>query len=327
MNKSQSAFTLVELLMVIAIIAMISALAIQKLSGIQSKSADKLNRANVVRIGSALETYVIANGREASFDRLDALVLDGTGSGTGGGTDSLSSTDGLMAYATASNIGLSSNLTAGISMPYMSFPAILGVYHLSEGDARALREDLGMSYVMRAADAGKDYHRLSGADGVWAGQVDITDPNTCSSIAHAVTNGMAVAAVNPGSVLPSGDSIAPAGAAIYKAVGQDVQYRGDARIQVDGTAYADGKAAFAALQGAGGSGILLAFGLGDNAALIGKNVGGFDSAPISPIAERNEYGRYLVLVRLRRTGSGGIKAEYAGVMDPHGRTAAMLPQR
>ena len=327
MNKSQSAFTLVELLMVIAIIAMISALAIQKLSGIQSKSAEKLNRANVVRIGSALETYVIANGRDATFDRLDALVLDGKSSGTGGSADAIGSTDGLLSYASASNIGLSSNLTAGVSMPYMSFPAILGIYYLSEGDARALREDLGMSYVLRAADPGKDYHRLSGADGVWAGQVDITDPNSCSTIAHSVTNGMAVAAVNPGSVLPSGDSIVPAGAAVYKAVGQDVQYRGDARIQVDGTPYADGKAAFEALNQAGAGGILVAFGLGDRAALIGKNVGGFDSAPVSPIAEKNEYGHYLILVRLRRTGSGTVKAEYAGVIDPHGRAAAMLPQR
>ena len=328
MNNTRSGFTLVELLMVVAIIAMISVLAVQRLSGLRDSSSERLNRANVVRIGSALETYAAANGRNASFDRLDALVLDGTADAgdDAGSTDDIGSAEGLLSYANAANLGLSSNVVASYSSGGYSarFPPLLGVYHLSAADARALHDDLGITYLMRAAAPDKNYHFASGADGAWAGQVDLSDPNGCSTIACAVSNGLAVAAVNPGSVMPWGDTIAPFGAAVYKAVGQDVQYRLDTQIQVDGVPFRTGKDAFDALRAPGAGGILVAFGLGDSAALVGKNVGGLDSAPVSPVVAKNEYGRYLVLVRLRRTATGAVKAEFAGVADPYGRTAAML---
>lgn len=323
MHNTRSAFTLVELLIVIAILALISALAIQKLGGIKESSKEKVNFSNVVRIGAALETYAAANGNAASFDRLDALVLDGTASGTGGDTSAIGSSAGLLSYDSATNIGLSSNLTAGVSMPYMSFPALLGVYYPSEADVRALRDDLGLSTVMRGADPGKDYHRLSGADGSWAGQVDLNNPNACSTVAHTITNGIALAAINPAAVRPWTDTIEPFGAAIYKAMGEDILYGGDASLRIDGNAYRTAKDAVDALLAPGGQGILLAFGLGDSASLLGKTTGGLDSAPVSPSVNRNEYGRYLVLVRLRRT-SQGSKAEFAGVLDPRGNTATML---
>ncbi len=323
MHSARSAFTLVELLIVIAILALISTLAIQKLGGIQESSKEKVNHSNVVRIGAALETYAAANGNAASFDRLDALVLDGTASGTGGDTSAIGSPAGLLSYDSATNIGLSSNLTAGVSMPYMSFPALLGVYYPSEADVRALRDDLGLATVMRGADPDKDYHRLAGSDGSWAGQVDRNNPNACSTVAHSLSNGVALAAVNPAAVRPWADTIEPFGAAIYKAMGEDVLYGADASLRIGGTAYRTARDAADALLATGGQGLLLAFGLGDSAFLLGKTTGGLDSAPLSPTVNANEYGRYLVLVRLRRTAQGS-KAEFAGVLDPYGRTASML---
>ena len=336
MNKSRSAFTLVELLMVIAIIAMISALAIQKLGGIQSKSAETLNRANLVRISSALESHVALNAGKVKFDKLDALTLYGAADGTAGSSASLSSTAPLLVYAgIEGNRGLAPELTGSGQNTYATTSAgILGTYYLTESDVRALERDLGIRYVMRGypATLSKPAYQFYGDDNTYvSGSTNSAD--TCSSVATSNHVGMAVAVVNPGATLDR----SPVGPDIYKACGMNVAYSGKTyKVMVNGGDCASNEDAFNRLRAAGeDGGIVLAFGLGEHCALVGSSQAGLDTAPISPIMDRDEYRRYIVLVRMvydNAQGQGGTiytakRAEFAGVMDPRGRTASMLPQR
>ncbi len=323
----KAGFTLIELLMVIAIIAIITMLAIQKLGGLKEDSKEKINIANVVRISNALETHVAAGTGKLSFDKLDGLTMYDAATGTAGGTSDLAKTDALMVYTNQiGNTGLSSDIAdPAKSNGYAGSSAgVLGTYYLQDSEVKVLEDDLGLKYVMRGTDGAMN---RQGDDGAWA-QGDISDPNACASVATLLTNGIAVAVVNPGAT--AGRS--PVGPSIYKACGSDVAYSYQGKVLVNGVACDDNEAAFNALRA--GDGILLAFGLGDNCALVGNNLSGLASAPVSPIADEDEYGRYIVLVRISYTAAAGRngttytakRAEFAGILDPRGRTESMLRQ-
>lgn len=321
----KSGFTLIELLMVIAIIAIITMLAIQKLSGLKEDSKEKINLANVVRVSNALETHIAADTGKMSFDKLDGLTMYNAAKGTAGSTADLAKTDALMIYTNqVGNTGLSADIAdPSKSNGYAGSSAgILGTYYLQDSEVKALSEDLGLKFVMRGTDGAMN---RQGDDGAWA-QGDISNPNACASVATLLTNGVAVAIVNPGAT--AGRS--PVGPSIYKACGSDVAYSYQGKVLVNGVACANNEEAFNALRA--GDGILLAFGIGDNCALVGNNLSGLATAPISPIADDEEYGRYIVLIRMTYTAANGRNgmtytakhAEFAGVLDPKGRTDSML---
>ena len=321
-QTSKSGFTLVELLMVIAIIGIISMLAIQKLSGLQSDAKEKMNLANLERISNGLETYIAANADkdQLNIDRLDSLTLwNNHAAGSAGDTSQLTSKDQLLFYTNqAGNVGLSTALF-GNSNPYASSSAtLLGQYSLSASDVTVLARDLGIRYLYEGTDG---VMNRVGDDGAWA-QGDISNPDKCSSVAVSNYVGRIVAVVNPGGT--SGRS--PVGPAVYKSVGENVTYGYDGKIRVNDEIQADNEAAFKTLMT--GDGILMAFGLGDNCVLIGNNKAGFDSAPVSPVMRKDEYRRYIILVRVKyaagRSSYTALKAEYAGVMDPQGNVISML---
>ncbi|MBO7721032.1 MAG: type II secretion system protein [Kiritimatiellae bacterium] len=319
---SKSGFTLVELLMVIAIIGIISMLAIQKLSGLQSDAKEKMNLANLERVSNGLETYIAANADKdrVNLDKLDSLTLwNNHAAGSPGDTSQLASKDQLLFYTNqAGNVGLSTELF-GNSNPYASSSAtLLGQYFLSASDVSVLEHDLGIHYLYEGTDG--TMNRV-GDDGAWA-QGEIGDPDKCSSVAVSNYPGRVVAVVNPGGT--AGRS--PVGPDVYKSVGENVTYGYDGKIRVNEEIMADNKAAFEKLMT--GDGILMAFGLGDNCVLIGSNKAGFDSAPVSPAMRSDEYRRYMILVRVKYTQRGSSftaqKAEYAGVMDPRGKVISTL---
>ena len=329
-------FTLVELLMVIAILAIISTLAIQKLGGLKEGAREEVNRANVIRVANALETHAAANVGKMKFDKLDALVMYGASAGTAGSTAKLSSTADLMVYTgIEANRGLAPELVGASQNGYAATSAgILGTYYLQESEIRALDRDLGLRYVMRGypATLSVPYYQFYGDDGTYvSGGTNSAD--TCSAVATSNKVGMAVAVVNPGATLNN----APVGPSIYKSCGMNVAYSGKTyKVMVNGADCDSNEKAFDALRAAGeDGGILMAFGLGENCALIGSSMGGLDSAPVSPVMDRSEYRRYIVLVRMvyetqaGRTGTTytAKRAEFAGVMDPRGRTAAMLGKK
>ncbi len=323
-RKISTGFTLIELLIVVSVIAIIAMLAIQKLSGIQTSAKEKINLANLTRVSNGIETYVAANPDKIDFNRLDALVMYGAANGTANSTASLGSVEPLMIYTNQpGNVGLSSAKLLGTSNPYAGSTAkVLGTYYLSEAEANLLEKDLGIKYVMRGTDG---VMSRAGDDGAWA-QGEIGNPDKCASVATALADGVAVAVVNPGATRGR----TPVGPDIYKAFGANVAYTYTGKILVGDVEQADNESAFKALYAS--DGILLAFGLGDSCSLSGSNLGGFDSAPISPVMDKDEYRRYIVLIRLKGTVAtrGGntsftpTRAEFAGVIDPAGNTIGML---
>ena len=67
----KKAFTLIELLMVIAIIAIISTLAVSKAGGVRERAALQLSIANQKAIERAVGAYLVGGGM---LNRLDSLV-------------------------------------------------------------------------------------------------------------------------------------------------------------------------------------------------------------------------------------------------------------
>ena len=305
-------FTLIELVMVIALLAMIATLAISRLSGVKADSAAKLNLSNLSRIGNIFDTYAAVN--ENAINRLDNLFAYGTPDGTGGSFADAARTDNMLGWVCDDNQGLDPALTNVVSSFGATFSPILGTYHLSAADVEAFRA-IGLTYVMRATDGNRF---RTGDDHAWAPDDSTNDADRVSCVATTVTNGLAVALVNPCAVSAA---IQPVGAWIYQSCGQDVVFSTDMRVYVDGNPAANNAAALDALRN--GSGVLLAFGLGQYASLVGDNRSGFADAPVCPVVDKTRYRRYLVLFRLAGS-TANPRVEFAGVMDPQGNVAPQL---
>ncbi len=320
-QRLRQGFTLIELVLVVAILVVISALAIPKLAGYKLDAAKKMNVSNLSRVGHYLETFLAANDNEG-LNRLDSLFFVNDFLPV-----STNDLDGdfprLLATADSTNgVVLHSVLCSSTPVYGTTAPALLGTYALSEADAKALN-DIGLKYVMCGTDGGR---YTTGDDSVWA-QGSALDPLEASCVAKFLTNGCPVACINPGAVSGADATIAPIGALVYESCGEDVHFWFSGRSWgplVGETKCTSGEEAFNLLNEPGADGILLAFGIGQFASCIGNNKAGFDSAPVCPLVNSKdpsnpEYSRYIALVRLRRTAFG-VTAEYAGVMDPTGQT-------
>lgn len=331
-TSRRSGFTLIELILVVAIIGVVSALAIQKLSGLKEDSEKKVNAGNVKRIDAAVQAYYLANTMENNrtstiFNRLDSLTVWDAPNGTPGSTEHLGDIEGsLLVYTNqTSNLGLSGSIASkAASNQYSQGGAVgvLGVYYLSAADAAALT-DFGLKYVLRgypenSAAPGGQYASY-GEDDVYAAVTSAENPDTCSSLAATNYAGMAVAVVNPAATVDR----SPVGPDIYRSCGEDVSYSGRTfQVMVGAKAMQDNQAAFDALLA--GEGVLLAFGIGEKCALVGNDKAGLDAAPVCPLMKKDEYRRYIVLLRLKHSSAGAATVEYAGVMDPRGKTFSML---
>lgn len=301
----KAGFTLYELLMVVTILAILSTLAFSKYGLVQKASAQKISLSNQLLISKAVETYLGLNGEEG-LNKLDALIDYGTASGSEGTFDyTLNGPDasggiyrGPKPYD-AANATVNNGIDSGLAN-------VLCVYHLTFADAGALKQ-LGLNTVMRSVTAapsdGNGYGTAE--DGRLVLVENAADPETAACFATAVTNGLACAAIDPRF---------QAGALIYQACGQDL------KITRSGQNVADAEVE-ETLRSVGGR--LLAFGLGNNASLIGKSNGGLETVPYSDVLRKTYYRQYILLIRLVTSGSGSTvtaKAEFAGVLDPQGNT-------
>lgn len=312
MKQNNKGFTLVELVMVIAILALIATLAISRLSGVKVDSEKKLNVANLTRIGTGLDTFMAANNDE--LNRLDSLLSVAEVAGTAGAFDVTTFPAVLGADTNGVElVTLNDALVVGTTA-YGGFPGLLARYYLTDSDVQALNR-IGLKYVMTATDGGRF---SAGDDGAWP-QGSINDRDTIFCLAKSLTNGFPLAVINPAGVIGAGQNIKPIGARVYESCGQEVFFTTTAQLLIGETqvAPADGLTTLATNDG---QGILLAFGVGQFASIIGNNRAGLDNAPVCPIvSDSTEYRRYIMLIRLRHT-SAGSEAEYAGIIDPTGQT-------
>ena len=323
-------FTLIELLMVVALIAIVSTLAVSKLGGVRETAARKVSLANQKAVERAVGAYLANGGR---LNRLDSLVYAGDGGrplagsnegeidfsnasakANGQGTDA-SDVDWLYmgpkeddadgAYRDSFNAGLAPELRK-----------LLCKFTLDKAQADALNVRLGLRYVMSAtawADAAETafpsqhYNRdRAYGDGTVPNASDGLDPNDSFCVATILTNGMVVAAVNPMTDL---------GRTVYQACGQELL-----NTKNWGESYTEGEVR-AELAANGGP--LLAFGLGDGASIVGKADAGLESVPSATFAQKRYYSRYVLLFRLKTIDSGSVSQtlpEFAGVIDCEGNT-------
>ena len=315
----KKAFTLIELLMVIALIAIVSTLAVSKLGGVREVSARKVSLANQKAVERAVEAYLVNGGR---LNRLDSLLYAGDGGAplTGGTEGDFDFT----AISTAESrnglyLGPSDDESARIEQNSGITPdlqKILCLYTLNRAQAEALNTRLGLRHVMAAtayADAAQtafpslhyDKDRAYG-DGTVPNASDGLDPNASFCVATLVTNSMRFVAINPMTDL---------GRTVYQACGQELM-----NATGWGETYTESEVrAEVAAKG----GPLLAFGLGDAASIIGKSDAGLEDAPYATFVQKRYYSRYILLFRLKTIGSGSVSQvipEFAGVIDCEGNT-------
>ena len=315
----KKAFTLIELLMVIALIAIVSTLAVSKLGGVREVAARKVSLANQKAVERAVEAYLVNGGR---LNRLDSLLYAGDGGAplTGGTEGDFDFT----AVSTAESrnglyLGPSDDESARIEQNSGITPdlqKILCLYTLNRAQAEALNTRLGLRHVMAAtayADAAQtafpslhyDKDRAYG-DGTVPNASDGLDPNASFCVATLVTNSMRFVAINPMTDL---------GRTVYQACGQELM-----NTKSWGETYTESEVrAEVAAKG----GPLLAFGLGDAASIIGKSDAGLEDAPYATFVQKRYYSRYILLFRLKTIGAGSVSQvipEFAGVIDCEGNT-------
>jgi len=322
----KKAFTLIELLMVVAIIGIISTLAVNKVGGVREASARKVSLANQIAVERAIESYLADNGR---LNRLDSLVYTQGDTVTPWDQKGSEGQYGFNWTETNYTATVKSGLYLGPTEPTASAdafrdecnagvtPGLRGVlcpYSLTPQQRYALSDRLGLYHVMGHNEyAGNPdsadspyYNRICG-DGTYVESRDGRNPNVSGCVAIAVTNvvsykNMALMAVNP---------TIEAGRAIYRAFGQELM-----KTERDGYKY-DERAAVAEANATGGP--LIALGLGPSANVIGKADAGLESAPFATYPARKYYANYILLFRLRPVGNT-IAPEFAGVIDPCGNT-------
>ena len=315
----KKAFTLIELLMVIALIAIVSTLAVSKLGGVREVSARKVSLANQKAVERAVEAYLVNGGR---LNRLDSLLYAGDGGAplTGGTEGDFDFT----AVSTAESrnglyLGPSDDESARIEQNSGITPdlqKILCLYTLNRAQAEALNTRLGLRHVMAAtayADAaqtafpGMHYNKdRAYGDGTVPNASDGLDPNASFCVATLVTNSMRFVAINPMTDL---------GRTVYQAYGQELMNTkswGETYTEIEVRAEVAAK-----------GGPLLAFGLGDAASIIGKSDAGLEDAPYATFVQKRYYSRYILLFRLKTIGAGSVSQvipEFAGVIDCEGNT-------
>ena len=153
----KKAFTLIELLMVIAIIAIVSTLAVSKVGGVREVAARKVSLANQKAVERGVEAFLVSGGllnrldnlfyadcsadvaQNAQLDAGSRIVFDAQTIGDETLYFGPSNVGSLDAEAVAErNSGLHPDLLK-----------LLCMYRLNEAEANALRERLGLRYVDR----------------------------------------------------------------------------------------------------------------------------------------------------------------------------------
>ena len=317
----KKAFTLIELLMVIALIAIVSTLAVTKVGGLREAAARKVSLANQKAVERAVEAYLANGGR---LNRLDSLLYAG-----GAGAPIFSAAAGDFDFATTSTVESANGLYLGPTLDCDAavreqfntgltddLRGVLCLYGLSAAQTAALHTRLGLQYVMAAtayADAsayafpGAHYSRdRAYGDGTVPNASDGLDANDSFCVATLVTNQMTVAAINP---------LSDMGRTIYQACGLELM-----NTKNWGESYTESevRAEIAALGGP-----IVAFGLGESASIVGKADAGLESAPYATFVQKQQYSRYILLFQLKAAGSGSATVQlptFVGVLDCCGAT-------
>ena len=317
---SRAGFTLVELLVVVAILAIVASFAISQFSTTQKTSAEKVSIANQEAVNRAVQSYLMINGG-TGLNYLDSLIDWGTALGTVGTFStnlnsttvvggvyrgpkqvSFSDTSAPGATAVEQNHGMASDLASKVC-----------VYYLSSSDVASLKK-LGLTRAIYFNYT--TLHASSRGGLTVTPEMEIIDGGPAFRVEHApsfgvaLTNGTPVLAIKP----------AVSTLSLYKAFGSRL-------YATNGVAGANGvvppPSTDAEAMAAASGKVLLLFGLGEDSTLIGARNGGLDNAPRCEALDYSYYRQYLLVVRCMSGASAlNAGAEFAGVLDPKGQTVS-----
>ncbi len=323
--RSSRGFTLIELIIVIAILAFVTVIGLHSYGNLKDVQAKKMNVTNIKRVYTALATYNEARedvlGR---FNNLDALIdappsgwyqgrRSESGDAMAGGTY-----DWTPRAGTAESIIYDGNwkwssdpLTveqykeknAGITDPLAEK---LGIYYLTAGDVTSLKE-AGISRVLL-----HNWWKLNPENNpgsgdiafVWGGGGPGFRPDMSAYLSVPITNGTAVCVIRPDAKC---ESVA---GYVYNHLGFSLtnDYTNVSSSDSDMTALLNGKTK------------LIVFGIGRGAECVTSPLG-LGEAPYDPVFNKTWYRNYLAVFALY-TGSRGTAStcRLVGVLDAKGNT-------
>lgn len=333
MKSVEKGFTLIELVLVVAVIGIISVLAIGKFSDLRKSAGRKVNVANIKNISRTINTEIARLDGETTrgmFAYAEALIdVDGTSAPTGAEGTYVWRTSwydgaggvvpgvycGIKRSEVVENAsGVSSGEAQGLAVAHEgntgldAFAAKLGLYHLTGKEVDALR-DAGVSIVSYHNYSNAQSKNLGWANSVWAsstwglhatGGGPGMRPDLSACFPVVLTNGMPVAVLDPAAC-----------ASVYRDLGLDY----GATEGVSGLDANQPDSYYA-------KGIckrLVVVGLGRDCEATGKF---FESAPRCPTLAQTRYRNYLLVFEMANgQGNGGVRTRFVGVIDPEGNTA------
>lgn len=320
--NARAGFTLVELLVVVAILAIVATFAITQYANTQKASAEKVSIANQEAVNRAVQSYLMLNGG-TGLNYLDSLIDWGTALGTAGTFDtnlnsatvvggvyrgpkqvSFGDTSAPGATAVEQNHGISSELASKVC-----------VYYLSATDVANLKK-MGLTRAIYFNYT--TLHASSRGGLTVTPDMEIIDGGPAFRVEHApsfgvaLTNGAPVLAIRPSSNTTS--------LALYKAFGSRL-YATNGVAGANGVVPAPSTDAEAVAAASGK--VLLLFGLGEDSTIVGARNGGLDNAPRCEALDYSYYRQYLLVVRcMGGATANNAGAEFAGVLDPKGQTVS-----
>lgn len=337
-------FTLIELMLVVAIVAILSAVAIGKFTDVRKDSSRKVNVANIKNITRTINTRLAQDDGELPrglFAYAESLIdsAEGGGDATGaagsyvcrdswydgqGGvvpglycgikrTGLLTNASGVgtgdiaaISDAHESNVGLEAMAKATTARG-VTTPAKLCMYYLTDSDVAALR-DAGISIVSRHNYSNQQSSMLN-----WTASRYYTEMGL-----HSTGGGPGMrpdlSACYP-VVLTNGSAVAVLNPASCETIYRDLGLDYASTYNVSGLDANDPATYFA-------KNIcckIYVFGLGRDCAATTTL---FENAPRCPTLDKKHYRNYLLLFKQNSGfGNSGSGVSFVGVLDPEGNTA------
>lgn len=348
----RNGFTLIELVLVVAILAMIATVAIGKFKDVRETAAKRTHLASINNVQRAIDA-AIANTDSVlgMFNYCDSLVTMGSRNAAATGSP------GTYVWATAGNgyfaqEGLMGGIYAGQVVPMEVYdatgngtgvaPSFSSIQEANGGIPESLRKMLGVYYLtngertaLHKAGIGiLSYHNPSSAQASSIRRGSVTVPGFYQATTGYTPDGLKTRGGGPG-FRPEASAFFPVymdnidhphaglgvavldpgqAGAIYRAFVTSKAYPDD-QSTLDGMANARPEDWFST----GGLNLprLVVVGLGKNSDTVNKL---FTDCPRDNTLDKTQYWNYCLVFQLNNGGRGGSDARFVGVIDSRGNT-------